>query len=146
MSYKIVDLFCGAGGLSLGLHQAGFEAVFALDSDVLACRSYSANISDRVVHGDITSYSATEILRGTGMAAGDITLVCGGPPCQGFSLQRRGSASDHRNDLVHAFFEVAVGLMPSVILMENVPAILGARGKQYIEDFEEDAGGIRLRM
>lgn len=134
MSYSLVDLFCGAGGLSLGLHQAGFDTVFALDNEALACRTYAANISDKVVCGNIESYPADEILRITGLTKGEVTLVCGGPPCQGFSLQRRGEARDERNDLVHRFFEVAIALEPLVIMIENVPTILGARGRQHIED------------
>ena len=65
----------------------------------------------------------------TGIAPGTVDLVAGGPPCQGFSIQRRGAADDPRNQLAVKFAELATALEPAAILLENVPGFLGARGK-----------------
>jgi len=129
-----VDLFCGAGGLSLGLHQAGFETAFALDNDRNACKTFRMNLSENVHEGGIEEFSADRICEITGLEPGRYALVCGGPPCQGFSLQRRGSRHDLRNALVTKFITVAVELRPAMVLMENVPALLGKRGEAYVTE------------
>ncbi len=128
---RSVDLFSGAGGLSLGLQQAGFETVFALDNNRHACRTLRLNLSEHGYEGDVDDFPAERICEITGREPGEYTLVCGGPPCQGFSLQRRGARHDARNSLVTKFVAVAVGLRPTFILMENVPALLGKRGETY---------------
>lgn len=118
----VVDCFAGAGGLSLGLVGAGWRPILAFDHDPLACETYRRNLGGHVVHRDLGAVVANGVdLRPD--------LVAGGPPCQGFSTQRRGPAEDKRNDLVGAYFEFAVSLKPAVILMENVPGVLGERGK-----------------
>ena len=125
-----IDCFAGAGGLSLGLVGAGFRPVFAFDNDPLACETYRRNLGDHIVHRDLQSVVAHGVdLRPD--------LVAGGPPCQGFSTQRRGPADDERNDLVAAYFEFALSLKPSLILMENVPGVLGERGRAGMAQVRE---------
>ena len=131
----LVDLFCGAGGLSLGLRTAGFDAVYAADWDRWACETYRNNLGEHVHQVDLASAKpaayAAEILEEAG--ASSIDLVAGGPPCQGFSVQRRGAPDDPRNGLATQFARIAVALRPRAIMMENVPTILGARGKTHLE-------------
>lgn len=129
VTFPTVDLFCGAGGLSLGLKDAGFTPVFAADSDQYACATYKANLGEHVWKCSVPDISASSICRETGLAAGQFAVVCGGPPCQGFSIQRRGERADSRNSLIIDFARVAVELRPAFILIENVPTLLGARGK-----------------
>jgi DNA (cytosine-5)-methyltransferase 1 len=142
-----VDLFCGSGGLTLGLANAGFRTVFAADSDPLACKTFELNLGPVVRCVDVASLHASEILDASGLARGDLSLVCGGPPCQGFSLQRRGAADDPRNSLVLRFVELATALGPKAILLENVPALLGARGRQYLRVVHQslDEAGYTVR-
>jgi DNA (cytosine-5)-methyltransferase 1 len=128
-----IDLFCGAGGLSLGLSRAGFEPVFALDADPSACRSYAANINDKVSQGILEEFPASRILDALPKNVSTIDVVCGGPPCQGFSVQGRGCQEDPRNQLAPLFVTVAVELNPTFILMENVPTLLGRRGRGQME-------------
>lgn len=125
---RAIDLFCGAGGLSLGLKRAGFEIRFALDHDGHACATYERNLGDHVVCGDIAEWSPQDILSQAQIGVGELDLVAGGPPCQGFSVQRRGDRMDPRNDLAIIFMERALGLRPAAILLENVPGLLGERG------------------
>jgi DNA (cytosine-5)-methyltransferase 1 len=130
----MVDLFSGAGGLSLGLIQSGFESLLAVDSDQHACRTYELNIG-RIIKEDLARVTTQFICEAAHIGQGQLDLVCGGPPCQGFSVQRRGDREDHRNELVTRFAELAVGIRPRAILMENVPGLLGIRGRAEYETF-----------
>lgn len=123
---SFADFFCGAGGLSLGLSNAGLVPALAFDGDRYSCATYERNLSIAAIcamHDNVDSSDLPDTWRGK------LSLICGGPPCQGFSLQRRGPARDDRNDLVLWFFKIAVRLDPKVILMENVPTVFGSRGR-----------------
>jgi DNA (cytosine-5)-methyltransferase 1 len=123
-----IDLFAGAGGLSLGLTRAGFDVRVAAEQDAIACATYRHNFGDAVYEGDLSQGTPQALLDLGGLSPDDVDLVAGGPPCQGFSLQRRGHYLDARNELVVVFIELALALRPAAIVMENVPAILGPRG------------------
>lgn len=131
---SFVDLFCGAGGLSLGLKSAGFVPVYACDRDALSCDTYRTNIGNHVFCEEVTLELAKTLCNRSGLHAGELALVAGGPPCQGFSLQRRGSRQDPRNGLVVTYTHVALALRPRFILIENVPGLLGVRGKAELEE------------
>jgi DNA (cytosine-5)-methyltransferase 1 len=133
---KVVDLFCGAGGLSLGFQQAGFEPVFAIDFDRYACATYAANIGDHVRELDLAGAHPSEIANLILAEVGPVDVVAGGPPCQGWSVQRRGAVVDARNDLTLQFAAVATALHPLAIVMENVPTILGKRGSEHLRQIE----------
>jgi site-specific DNA-cytosine methylase len=101
---QAVDLFCGAGGLSLGFEAAGIPSVLAVDTDDAAIATYQKNIGP---HGRIGDVRSGHILKAiTDQVTEDYVLI-GGPPCQGFSQQRRGSDVDPRNDLVLRFAKIA---------------------------------------
>ena len=131
-----IDLFCGAGGLSLGLEEAGFSVVAAADSDPLAIETHAANIQGLTWTGDLSNPTAfLRRLREWGIDTVD--LVAGGPPCQPFSqagrpkignLVRRGSrpARDERADLWRSFFAIVDHLRPRATLFENVPGFTSA--------------------
>ena len=128
---RAVDLFCGAGGLSLGLSEAGYNVVLGIDNDPVALETYAGlhpglalcrNLSTRAAIDE-----ATELLREL-----DVELLAGGPPCQPFSragaskirsLVQSGVRPDHddRRDLWQAFLEIVVGVHPRAVLLENVP-------------------------
>jgi DNA (cytosine-5)-methyltransferase 1 len=128
-----IDAFCGAGGLSLGLRRAGFSVRLAFDLDSRAVETYRQNLGDHGMVLDATEVSADELLRLAGLAPGELDLLAGGPPCQGFSMQRRGGSEDPRNRLVLRFIELIEQLLPSTFLLENVPAIRSVRGSHFIE-------------
>jgi DNA (cytosine-5)-methyltransferase 1 len=123
-----VDLFAGAGGLTLGLTRAGFRVVGAVELDPLACATYADNHRGvRLWQDDIRSLTGDQLLRGLGMRPGQLDLLAGCPPCQGFSSLRtlNGSktAEEPRNDLIEEYGRLVAELRPRAVLMENVPGL-----------------------
>lgn len=119
----VVDLFCGAGGLSLGLKAAGLSVGGAFELDARAVATYAKNIGDHVFELDVTGLDARRVRRLTGLRRGEPAVLAGGPPCQGFSVQRRGGDDDPRNRLVFDFLRLVEDLAPQIFVMENVPAL-----------------------
>lgn len=127
-----IDCFCGAGGLSIGLEQAGFKIRFAFDYDEDSIRTYNSNpkiISSVAKRLKIESLPSKLLLENAGINPEACILLAGGPPCQGFSVQRIGKDSDPRNFLVVEFINRIKSIKPWFFLMENVPGINGRRGK-----------------
>jgi DNA (cytosine-5)-methyltransferase 1 len=129
-----VDLFAGCGGLTQGLKDAGFDVLAAVEIDNKARETYSLNHGDvRLVGSDIRDVTARKLLRSCSLKKGDLDLLAGCPPCQGFSTLRskngRSAAHDARNDLIDDFARLAVALRPKMVMMENVPAL--ARYKKF---------------
>ncbi len=132
MSLKAIDLFCGAGGLTRGLVDAGFEITAAVDAWKPAVDSYRANFpTHKAIHENVLALTP-KVLEHNGIK-GTIDLIAGGPPCQGFSIQRIGDDQDHRNDLVLQFARIVRDVRPRMFLMENVPGLLGQRGRATFE-------------
>lgn len=136
---RAIDLFCGCGGMTLGLRQAGFKVVGAIDIEPAAVKTYKANHRDvHVWQSDISDLSGQEILDTVGMKRGEIDLLGGCPPCQGFStlttLNGSRSGNDIRNDLVNEFARLTGELFPRAIMMENVPGLASDyRFKQLLD-------------
>lgn len=130
---KIIDLFAGAGGLSLGFRMAGFEAVFAIDSDEASCRTYAKNFGNHIYNIDIRKVNHRFIKAEVGPLAEKVEVIVGGPPCQGFSVQRRGEDSDERNNLVLEFIRLVEEIKPQFFVMENVGGLLSKRGKSVMQ-------------
>lgn len=175
-----IDLFCGAGGFSLGVHQAGFRVIAAVDNDPWAVKTYLINLGTYPVEihgiepgdrerldaewtkglkkrpsgladftvsgsgwiktdgngipgcphfwfGDIRRLSGQTILDTLGLKPGDVDLVFGGPPCQGFSRGGRRDVMDPRNSLVFEFARLVLEIRPKTMAMENVPDIVNMR-------------------
>jgi len=136
-----VDAFCGAGGLSLGLKCAGFEVLLGFDRDLLCVRTIEANpehLGHPVLQLPIEEMLGGTLLRRIGLLRGELDLLAGGPPCQGFSVQRTiGSDSDDRNLLVDDYGDLVLEVLPRFFLLENVPGIGGKRGRHLIGRFQE---------
>ena len=131
---KIVSLFSGAGGLDLGLVQAGNEVIWANDIDKNAVETYRHNIGDHIVLDDIKNIDVNDIP--------DADVVVGGFPCQGFSQANRfRMLEDDRNQLYRFFYNVIKTKQPKFFIAENVKGILslgkGEAIKQIIADFEK---------
>jgi len=120
---KAVSLFCGAGGMDVGVQNAGFEIVAANELDPYACKTYRENHKETLLYeGDIEKN-----LDAIGTHKG-VDLVVGGPPCQGFSVAGRMDPNDPRSKLVFSYCDVIERIMPKAFIMENVKA-LGALEK-----------------
>lgn len=130
-----IDLFCGAGGFSAGLEKARFEVVAAVDAWPLATKVHGLNFEHPVLTADVSALDADAFWRGVGREPVPVDLVVGGPPCQGFSVQRRGDDEDVRNDLVHAFARFVCAVRPRMFIMENVLGLLGHRGREVLARF-----------
>lgn len=136
---KIVSLFSGAGGLDLGLIQAGHEVVWANDFDADAVATYRKNIGDHIVLGDICAVPSSEIPHAD--------VVVGGFPCQGFSQANMlRFAEDERNRLYLEFLRIVRDTQPLYFLAENVRGILSMAGGRAIQQIEADfsAAGYRV--
>lgn len=124
--FLAVDLFSGCGGLTLGLKQAGFKVVGAVEKDSLSVETYKKNHRKTTVwQSDIQDVRLPDVLRALKLRKGDLDMLAGCPPCQGFStlVTKNGlhQINDPRNELVYDFFRFVEGLMPKTIMMENVP-------------------------
>jgi DNA (cytosine-5)-methyltransferase 1 len=136
---SIIDCFCGAGGMSLGFKQAGFESVYAFDSDPIAIETYKTNLQKNAFVEDIKRLSKSTIYRRVGSFYPDV--IIGGPPCQGFSVQRRGVDKDARNNLVLEFLRLVKEFEPKFFVMENVGGLLAPRGRKIMEHFRKGCEG-----
>lgn len=132
-----VDLFSGAGGMSLGLEKAGFQVRAAFDNWGPAVETYNSNFQHKAYLRDVGGLSIDDLIATTGLGVGELDLLAGGPPCQGFSVQRIGDDTDPRNDLVLEFARIAAAYQPKMFLMENVPGLLGKRGRPTLAQFEK---------
>lgn len=123
-----VDLFCGAGGLTLGLKQAGFRVISAIENDPWAIDTYMTNHPEVELYScDIRLVSPVKLMTKLKLAPGELDLLAGCPPCQGFSsirtLNQSNEIEDDRNDLVFEMLRFAEALKPKAIMMENVPGL-----------------------
>ena len=124
-----IDLFCGCGGLSLGLGRAGFTVLAAVDNDTLSATTYRRNhASTHVIKGDIRSVDTHALLEELELNPGDLDLLAGCPPCQGFSTLRtlngKHRIDDPMNDLVFEIVRFVRAFRPRALMLENVPALL----------------------
>lgn len=126
---KAIDLFAGCGGLTLGLKQAGFRVIGAVECNELAVKTYKANHERvRVWPKDIRKVSVADVKRKLKLKPGQLDLLAGCPPCQGFSTittlnGNKKRSTDDRNDLIFEFLRFVRGLRPQAIMLENVPRL-----------------------
>lgn len=121
-----VDLFAGAGGISCGLGMAGFKPLLANELVEQYAKTYQHNHPDtNLVVGDVREVSESDIKQRLGVSPGDVDLLAGGPPCQGFSVNAPiRSLDDDRNHLFKDFIRVAEALLPKAVMIENVPGMV----------------------
>ncbi len=137
--WTVADLFCGAGGLSLGFREAGFHLLRGVDSDEVAVRTHNANLGNHAVQQDITE----------DLDIPDATVIVGGPPCQGFSSAGLRRAGDKRNTLVSCFAQLVARKRPLAFVFENVEGFLtaeaGARVLELLAPLIDAGYRIHLR-
>lgn len=138
--YTVIDLFAGAGGLSLGLYQAGWNGLFAIEKNPFAFETLKYNLIDNKKHFSWpnwlpkTAHDINEVLKNYSvqLAAlqGKVDLVAGGPPCQGFSMAGKRVKDDIRNQLVFSYIKFIKLVQPKMILFENVKGFTYAFNKK----------------
>lgn len=126
----VLDLFCGCGGMSLGLHKAGFRLLAGIDSWGQALRTFELNHPAAVtIEADVTELDPAHVMDRLALSQGAVDCIVGGPPCQGFSKNVPAAyrfLEDPRNQLFRDFLRFVEALTPQVVVMENVPTIYNA--------------------
>ena len=130
-----IDLFCGAGGLSLGLENAGIHVALGIEINPTAATTYQNNLTGNVMVSDIKQITSQAILNALNIRPGELFLLAGCPPCQTFSsLQKTDVFNDERNILIFEYVRLVLELKPLFIQLENVPGLKRGRGKVIFKD------------
>lgn len=144
---KIIDLFCGIGGLSLGFEQSGFEVLYAVDMWEDAVKTYNHNRQENVAHVMSVEDFNNDVLPALA-ASNEITGIIGGPPCQGFSTVGKREVDDPRNKMYLEFYKAVKLANPDFFVIENVKGMLtlnkGAFVKDLLERFGENGLGYTI--
>jgi len=132
---RVVSLFSGCGGMDLGFQQAGYHLIWANDFDKAACDTYSKNIGNHIVHGDITKINLRNIP--------DCDVIIGGFPCQDFSvIWKRGGLETDRGNLYKYFVESVRLKKPKLFVAENVKGLLTANKGKAVETIMRDFASL----
>lgn len=135
---KAIDLFCGCGGISLGLRLVGFEVLAGVDIESNYISTFRHNFpNSKSLQLDLSTTQPSEFMRLVGVQKGEVDLLAGGPPCQGFSKnvpRKNRFLEDPRNGLIKSFLDYCEELQPRFILMENVAEMKNGFEKTYTEE------------
>lgn len=145
LNLKAVDLFAGAGGLSLGFENAGFEIVFAVENDAWSAETYRINRNGRgrqVILSDISQINFTNALAKYRLKRGEIDILLCGPPCQGFSFSnmKTRTANNPKNHLFKEFLRAVKEIYPKWLLFENVSGIANFEKGKVIKIMNSELG------
>lgn len=133
-----IDLFAGAGGLSLGFEQAGFDVAAAVEIDPIHCAVHHFNFpNSAVICQSVTDLTGDEIRARSGIGDRDIDVVCGGAPCQGFSTIGKRALDDSRNQLVYHYCRLIQELQPKYAVFENVRGLTFGKHRKFLEEIIE---------
>lgn len=140
-SIRVLDLFCGGGGLSEGFLQAGYDVVAGVDVEPDFLATYEHNHEDALaIQADLAAVEPAEFFDAHPIDEGEIDVVIGGPPCKGFSIAGHRDPDDERNYLVGSFIDFVEFVEPDAFVMENVPGIKSMEGgdtlRAILEGFE----------
>ncbi len=127
---KVISTFAGGGGSLTGYVMAGYDDILAVEWDDNAVETLRLNWPDLdIYHGDIAKLTVEEVLGRTGLQVGELDLLDGSPPCQGFSTAGKRVLDDPRNQLFREYIRLLRGLMPKVFVMENVSGMIKGKMK-----------------
>ncbi len=124
MSVRTLDLFCGIGGLTLGLGRAGIDSVGGVDIWQDALDTFQHNLELPTLCADLTQTRAEKICDHFGVSTKDIDVLVGGPPCQGFSTVGKRDSNDPRNSLWSHYLDLVNEIRPAYVLIENVEGLV----------------------
>lgn len=132
---KVVDLFCGCGGLSWGFKEEGFQVLLGADTNKIALKTFAKNFPEAIaLEADLSSYPPQLLLNQLNLKVGELDCLVGGPPCQGFSKNvpaRHRYLEDPRNGLLFTFLDFVKALRPKTVLIENVAEMMNAYEESY---------------
>lgn len=139
-----IDLFAGAGGLSIGLEAAGFTCLYANEVSPIYSKTLAASHPDAWVEtGDIRSVDSASVRRSLQLAEGELALLAGGPPCQGFSVNAPiRSTDDQRNHLFRDYLRFVEEFQPKAVLIENVPGMLSFEKGRTVKEIVAALAGL----
>jgi len=124
-SPTVISTFAGCGGSSLGYKMAGYSERLAVEWDDNAAATFAMNFPDvPIYHGDICELSADHCMQLAGISPGQLDVLDGSPPCQGFSFAGTRQLGDERNQLYHQYARLLSALQPKAFVMENVPGLV----------------------
>lgn len=142
MSWNVIDLFSGAGGLSLGFEKAGFEVLLGIDNNKLALDTFEKNHHNaKTICGDITQINYQEDIKPI-LNNKEIDFLIGGPPCQGMSLAGSRKLDDPRNKLYLSYLRILGEIKPKGFVIENVPGLLSLFGGKIKDSILERLDNI----
>jgi len=144
----VISTFAGCGGSSLGYSMAGYRELLAVEWDDNAVATFKLNFSDApVYHGDIAKLSVEQCLEMASIETGELDVLDGSPPCQGFSTAGKRILDDDRNQLFREFVRLLRGLKPQVFVMENVSGMVKGKMKLVFAEImrELKASGYKVR-
>lgn len=144
-----IDLFAGAGGMSLGVEQAGFDVRAALEIDPIHCATHAYNFPDAtIVCADAAEVTGNDLRRAAGALSEEVDLLFGGPPCQGFSFMGKRALDDPRNALVREFVRLVREIQPAAFIFENVPGLASGAHRAFLSELIEafEQAGYRMPM
>lgn len=131
----VISTFAGCGGSSLGYSMAGYRELLAVEWDQNAVDTFRLNFPKvPVYHGDIAKLSVEECLERSGIGVGELSVLDGSPPCQGFSTAGKRDMADPRNQLFREYVRLLRGLQPRVFVMENVSGMVKGKMKLIFAD------------
>ena len=130
-----IDLFAGAGGLSLGFEQAGFDIAAAVEIDPIHCATHEYNFPNcKTICASVTDVGGAEIRRLAGLGNREVDVVFGGAPCQGFSLIGKRALDDPRNQLVFHYVRIVAELQPKYCVFENVKGLTLGKHSAFLKE------------
>jgi len=133
-----IDLFAGAGGMTLGFEQAGFQTLAAIENYPSCVEALNHNFPNlKVFPEDIRAIKSKNILNRCGLKRGELDVVYGGPPCQGFSIIGLRDRNDKRCGLIFEFHRIVSELQPKSFVMENVPGMISADNGKFLKKLLE---------
>ena len=142
-----MDLFAGAGGMSLGFEQAGFDVAAAVEYDPIHCSTHAFNFPGcAAICRSVADIDGAYIRRESRIADSNVEVVFGGAPCQGFSMIGKRAFDDPRNSLVHHFVRLVVDLQPSYFVFENVRGLTIGQHVRFLEEIIQEFGKRGYRV
>jgi len=138
-----IDLFAGAGGLSLGFEQAGFDIAAAVEIDPIHCATHEYNFpKSTIVCASVVDVTGEEVRRRANLGDVDIDVVFGGAPCQGFSMIGKRALDDPRNQLVFHYVRLIAELQPKYFVFENVKGLTLGKHAKFLSELITALGNV----